>query len=105
MTVALSLLGANLRPISVGFLGWFGPRGIASILYVFIVMDGVLTGMDIIYNTAMLTVLISVFAHGMTAVPGAEAYAKRLATVTESDSHEMQEAPEMPLRYPVHREM
>ena len=75
LTVALSLVGRKLQPLTVGFLGWFGPRGIASILYVFIVMESDLDGMDIIYDTVMLTVLISIFAHGMTAAPGAKWYA------------------------------
>ena len=102
LTVVLSLIGKRLQPLTVGFLGWFGPRGIASILYVFIVMETELAGMGIIYDTVMLTVLISIFAHGMTAAPGAKWYASRLAAKVDGGSDEMQEVPEMPLRYPVY---
>ena len=65
-------------------------------------METELAGMGIIYDTVMLTVLISIFAHGMTAAPGAKSYASRLAAKVDGGSDEMQEVPEMPLRYPVY---
>jgi hypothetical protein len=46
----------------------------------------------------MLTVLISIFAHGVSAGPGAKWYAKRVEGVVESEGTEMQEVPEMPVR-------
>jgi NhaP-type Na+/H+ or K+/H+ antiporter len=39
LSVGISMIGAKIRPITNLFLGWFGPRGIASILYVFIVLE------------------------------------------------------------------
>ena len=39
LPVGLSLLGTGLRVPSVAFLGWFGPRGLASILFALVVVE------------------------------------------------------------------
>ena len=66
LPVALSLIGSGLDRPSVGFIGWFGPRGIASILYLIMVV-GKLGAQKLKYVLAVivLTVLLSVFAHGV----------------------------------------
>ena len=99
--VALSLIGTKVKPVTVLFLGWFGPRGVASILYIFTVLDAEeLTGLPIIYTAAMITVLFSIFAHGLTAAPLANLYGKRMANeeAVKPDASEKAEVPEMPLR-------
>jgi NhaP-type Na+/H+ or K+/H+ antiporter len=96
--VGLGLIRTKVKPITTGFIGWFGPRGIASILYVFTVMEEDLPGESLIYGVVMLTVLISIFAHGVTAAPGAKWYAQQVEGVAESEGTEMQEVPEMPIR-------
>lgn len=103
LVVAISLIGTKLHALTIGFLGWFGPRGIASILYIFIVMEEELAGIDTIYGTAMLAILISVYAHGITAAPAARWYGSRIAAKVDADVHERKEVPEMPLRYMAHR--
>lgn len=78
--VAISLLRTNVRKETVGFLGWFGPRGTASILYLFTVIEAEdVPGMEIVYVATLITVLISVFAHGITAAPGARWYGRIMA--------------------------
>lgn len=68
--VAMSLLGAGLDRGTVAFLGWFGPRGIASILYLLMSVLAIGTeGYRKIYSVITLTVLLSIFLHGMSAVP------------------------------------
>jgi NhaP-type Na+/H+ or K+/H+ antiporter len=96
--VGLGLIRTKVKPITTGFIGWFGPRGIASILYVFTVMEEDLPGESLIYGVVMLTVLISIVAHGVTAAPGAKWYAQQVEGVAESEGTEMQEVPEMPIR-------
>ena len=103
LTVAVSLMNMKLHPVTLGFMGWFGPRGIASILYVFIVLESNLEGMSFIYGTAMMTGLISVFAHGITVAPGAKWYGSRIESRVDADSNEMKEVPELPLRVPSYR--
>jgi NhaP-type Na+/H+ or K+/H+ antiporter len=99
--VAISLLGAKLRPVSVLFMGWFGPRGIASILYILTVFAAEdLTGKETIYTVAAITIFMSVLAHGITAAPLSDWYGKRIAELDKkgvADS-EMRPVPEIPAR-------
>lgn len=88
----------NIRIGSLGFLGWFGPRGIASILYIFTVLEEGLANEALIYNVVMLTVLISVFAHGLSAAPLAKRYTQRIKDIAESEDVEMKDVAEMPFR-------
>jgi NhaP-type Na+/H+ or K+/H+ antiporter len=72
VSVAVSLIGTGLKPPSVAFLGWFGPRGSASILYMLVVMKRYDIGyLDEIYLIVIATVLLSVIAHSVTAAPAA----------------------------------
>jgi NhaP-type Na+/H+ or K+/H+ antiporter len=78
LPVAISMIGLKLGWATVGFIGWFGPRGIASILYLLIFVTEVgLDGHEPILSVAVLTVLISVFVHGFSAVPLSNWYGKR----------------------------
>ncbi|MDH4057674.1 MAG: cation:proton antiporter [Cyclobacteriaceae bacterium] len=68
--VALSLIRSGLDQKTVWFIGWFGPRGIASILYVLMAVILLGTeGYEGIISVITLTVLWSIFLHGFTAVP------------------------------------
>ena len=104
LAVAISLTGSKVRPVTTLFLGWFGPRGIASILYIFIVIEtGALAGHQLINNIVMVTVFLSIFAHGITAAPAAKYYGQRMADedIVQPDAIEKTPVMEMPLRtYP-----
>ena len=77
--VAISLIGKGLSAPSILYVGWFGPRGVASILYVLLVVDKYnFSGEAVIFNITAITVLLSIFLHGLTAVPAANAYASTL---------------------------
>lgn len=70
LPVALCLLGTKMDMPTVGFIGWFGPRGIASVLYSLILIGEIgSTGHEKVLSVIVLTVLISVFIHGLSAVP------------------------------------
>jgi NhaP-type Na+/H+ or K+/H+ antiporter len=77
LPVYLSLMGLPVDRATKLFLGWFGPRGVASILYVMIVLHqvGGLKGHETIFGIVALTVLLSIFAHGLSAKPLAALYA------------------------------
>lgn len=79
--VALSLMGTRLLPSTVLFLGWFGPRGLASILYVLIINENgeTLAGTPDIVAVAFLTVAFSIVLHGVSASPLARLYGRRMA--------------------------
>ena len=81
LPVAASLLRSGLGPWTVAYLGWFGPRGLASILLALILLveyPGI-PGGHAIFVVVSLTVLASIFLHGATAAPLTDRYAKRLA--------------------------
>ncbi len=100
--VAISLIGTDVRKETTGFLGWFGPRGTASILYLFTVIEAEhVPGMEIVYAATLVTVLISVFAHGITAAPGARWYGRIMTGGgVADDAAEVQPIPAMPERGP-----
>jgi len=80
LPVALGLVGSGLDRPSVGFIGWFGPRGIASILYLIMVVGKLGTQkLKYVLAVIVLTVLLSVFAHGVTAVPLSGVYGRYLS--------------------------
>jgi NhaP-type Na+/H+ or K+/H+ antiporter len=77
LPVAVSLVGSGISWGSVAFIGWFGPRGIASILYSLMVVGQLgIKGYQQVLSVIVLTVLISVFAHGLSAVPLSALYGK-----------------------------
>jgi NhaP-type Na+/H+ or K+/H+ antiporter len=87
--------------VSVLFVGWFGPRGIASILYVLTVVAAEdLIGKEIIYTVAMITIFMSVLAHGLTAAPLSNWYGRRIEDLDKKGAaeSEMRPVPEMPTR-------
>jgi NhaP-type Na+/H+ or K+/H+ antiporter len=101
LPVVVSMLGRRLGWVTVFFLGWFGPRGIASILYVLLLLEeSSVPGREVILSVVMTTVLLSVFAHGLTALPGTNWYAK-YAEQTDPAAAEHEPAQEMPVRLPL----
>jgi sodium/hydrogen antiporter len=78
LPVAISLLGSRMDRATVLFVGWFGPRGLASIVFALIALEGlhdVEGPIDEVVGTIGLTVLLSVLAHGLSARPLAGRYA------------------------------
>jgi NhaP-type Na+/H+ or K+/H+ antiporter len=69
LPVLLSLAGTGMSLRDKLFIGWFGPRGLATIVFTVIVFDAGLPGRGTVAATAACTVLFSVIAHGMTANP------------------------------------
>jgi NhaP-type Na+/H+ or K+/H+ antiporter len=95
--VAFSLAGLGLQPATLAFLGWFGPRGIASILYGLLILESAaLAHRDLVFAVMVSTVLLSVVLHGVTAWPGVRWYGAWAEEM--SDEPEMMEVSEMPVR-------
>ncbi|MEV4349526.1 cation:proton antiporter [Actinoplanes sp. NPDC049596] len=69
--VLLSLIGARFSPRTVLFVGWFGPRGLASIVFALLAVEELGPAADTAVAAIVLTVLLSVVAHGLTAGPWA----------------------------------
>ena len=85
--IALSLIGKRLRWETVMFLGWFGPRGVASILFgMMILQETELAAGEAIQTLFVTTVLFSILLHGLTAAPLAEWYAAYLGRMAHEKS-------------------
>lgn len=75
LPVTLALIGTGLKLPTIGFLGWFGPRGLASILFsVFVFQELDIPAADTILTVTFLTVALSILLHGITAAPAAKWY-------------------------------
>jgi NhaP-type Na+/H+ or K+/H+ antiporter len=91
--VAVSMFGTGARRPTVAFLGWFGPRGAASIVFALLVLEEEgLPHETAVITTAFVAVGLSVLAHGMTAAPLAKRYADwhdaRVAETPLESGHE-----------------
>ncbi|MGI9311837.1 MAG: cation:proton antiporter [bacterium] len=88
LPVALSLGGMKLHTPTQLFLGWFGPRGLASILFVLLVLsETVLQSAQTIASLVFITVLLSVMLHGASAAPLARVYGAISATWPQCAEH------------------
>jgi NhaP-type Na+/H+ or K+/H+ antiporter len=72
LAVFASLVGTDTDVATRGFMAWFGPKGVATMTFALLVLSkpGIAEG-ERIFNIAALAVLISIVAHGVTDVPGA----------------------------------
>jgi NhaP-type Na+/H+ or K+/H+ antiporter len=91
LPVGLALLGAEVRRPTVAFLGWFGPRGLASIVFALILVEeGGLPHDDLILTVTFVTVALSVLAHGITAAPLAQRYADWIEASRRPEPHQLE---------------
>jgi NhaP-type Na+/H+ or K+/H+ antiporter len=97
--VAISLIGKELHSKTVLFLGWFGPRGLASIVLGLLVVKEIphLPGLAQIQAAVTATVLLSIFAHGISTNPLINAYSKHAETL-KPGAGEKQETTRFPAR-------
>lgn len=90
--VAIAMLGTDARPQTLGFLGWFGPRGLASIVFAVLIVEsnGTLPHERLLLTTIYATVGLSVLLHGLSAAPLARRYgtwyARRAPSGVETES-------------------
>jgi len=96
LPVAIAMLGTRARPPTVAFVGWFGPRGLASIVFAVLIVEGsgTLPHEGVLLTTIYATVGLSVLLHGLTAAPLARRYGSwysaRPATGVQAESaHEI----------------
>lgn len=69
LPVFIALWGSGLTTAGKLFVGWFGPRGLASIVFAILVLDAGVHGQGVIVAAAVWTIILSVVAHGLTAGP------------------------------------
>jgi NhaP-type Na+/H+ or K+/H+ antiporter len=80
LPVTVSMIGTRLTAASVLFMGWFGPRGLATIVLGLVAAQEVPAAEASLLRLGMIaTVLLSIFAHGLSASPGIRLYARQIA--------------------------
>jgi NhaP-type Na+/H+ or K+/H+ antiporter len=77
LAVWLSLLGTRTDTFTRLFMGWFGPKGVASMTFALIVLDDQLTNGTRIFDLTALVVFCSIIVHGISDTPGANWIARR----------------------------
>jgi NhaP-type Na+/H+ or K+/H+ antiporter len=102
--VALAMIGSGLHRVSVLYLGWFGPRGLASIIFAGLVVESSdLPNASLIVTVAMVTVGMSVYVHGATSWIGSESYAnwweRHQAATTETTEEQSDVDVNLPQRF------
>ncbi len=108
--VAVAMTGMGAAPQTKLFIGWFGPRGLASMLFgLQLLEEGVAEGLsdaDELFAIIAWTVVASVVAHGATATWGAHRYGKWYATMPDHERDAMPESTEVRdrrVRWSLHR--
>ena len=98
--VAISMLGTGLRLDTTLIMGWFGPRGLASVVFLLIAFESFHEAglsADLLMQTGAWAILLSVVLHGISAVPLANWYARRLETADPA-APELVGVPELGVR-------
>jgi len=93
LPVALVTLGAGLDRATVLFVGWFGPRGLASLVFALLALEELGPGADEAVAAIAVTVLLSVVAHGASAAPLAARYGASVAREAEPDVPDARDVP------------
>jgi len=99
LPVAIAMIRTRLKPATVVFMGWFGPRGLASIVLglVYLEQEAALPGEKLIILSLIATVLLSIFAHGISASSGIKLYARQIKGLPDN-APEYREVVELPTR-------
>ena len=93
LPVALAMLGSGARGPTVAFVGWFGPRGLASIVFVLIAVDDHVPNSQVLFTTVTCVVALSVIAHGLSSAPLVGRYSRWFATHVATQSGAEEAAP------------
>jgi NhaP-type Na+/H+ or K+/H+ antiporter len=83
--VAISLIRARFGRPSILFVGWFGPRGLASIVFTVLIVEEALPGVPLITSIVVATVGLSILAHGLTSAWAARRYGAWYTAAAERD--------------------
>jgi NhaP-type Na+/H+ or K+/H+ antiporter len=92
--VALATIGAGLDRPTVLFVGWFGPRGLASLVFALLALEELGPDAEPAVAVIAVTVLLSVLAHGASAGPLATRYGR----LSARDGEDLPTEPDLPVR-------
>jgi len=90
VSVVIAMLGTGAKRPTVAFMGWFGPRGLATVVFTVLLLDEAIPNGDTIASVAILCVVLSAFAHGVSAPPLVAAYSRWWNRVAGPDAPVME---------------
>jgi len=99
IAIWVSLIGQNLMASTVVFLGWFGPRGLATIVFYLLAVEELPEVPALVTEAVFATMILSILAHGLSAVPASAWLARQFEGMEdEEDMPEMGDSIEFPTR-------
>lgn len=78
VAIVLSFLNSGMSREHTAFIAWFGPKGVASMLFALFVLNSVVPERELIFDVAAFTILVSITAHGLTDTVGARWIERRM---------------------------
>ena len=93
--VAIAMIGSKAAKETILFIGWFGPRGLASILFGLILLEEELPGAEDLFAVVAWTVALSIVLHGATAAWGARRYGTWWESMSDDEKESMPEGLEI----------
>ncbi|MGN6816616.1 MAG: cation:proton antiporter [Solirubrobacterales bacterium] len=84
VAVLLSFLRTGIPRSEKLFMAWFGPKGVASMLFALFVLKSDVTNSSLIFDTAAIAIIASIVAHGLTDTVGAQWLARRVGLMPAS---------------------
>ncbi|BDZ65182.1 cation:proton antiporter [Agromyces mangrovi Wang et al. 2018] len=83
--VGIALAGGGIRLPTIAFIGWFGPRGLASLVFVLIAASRGVPEQELVLTTVVVTVALSIVLHGLSSVPLVARYHRWSAAMMAED--------------------
>ena len=85
VAVMLSFLRTGIPQSEKLFMAWFGPKGVASMLFALFVLKSDVGNSELIFDTAAIAIIASIVAHGLTDTVGAQWLARRVGLTKQRD--------------------
>jgi sodium/hydrogen antiporter len=84
LCIGIAFLRSRMPPVQRAFVAWFGPKGVASMLFALFVLNSQTAERTVVFDVAAFVILASIIAHGLTDTLGARWIEGRMAREEES---------------------
>lgn len=98
IAILISLIGEKLMLSTSAFLGWFGPRGLATLVFMLVALEELNEQSEQVFQIVVLTVALSALLHGLSATPLSAWLGQRIESMGDAEMPEMGEAFEHPTK-------
>lgn len=98
VSVAIAMIGTGAAWPTIAFMGWFGPRGLATVVFTVLLLEAQIPGGERLAAVAVTGVVLSVFAHGFSAPALVGVYSKWYESAQTDSMPEQLEVDQPPVR-------